>query len=154
MLHHLSIAVKNPAKVASVLGNLLQGKTFPFPPLPDSYIVIVEDEHGTAIEISPLGLEFIPGETEFDSQHNSLPSNFTATHVAISVPISQSEIEAIAEQENWLCRYCDRGVFDVIELWIENHLLFELITPEMNSRYLNFMSDAENFSNFIATAVG
>jgi hypothetical protein len=140
MLHHLSIAVKNPAHVAKVLAELLQGKSFPFPVFPDCYIVIVDDEYGTAIEIEPLGLELIPGETEVISQQNSSPSAYTATHAAISVPLSQTEIEAIAQREGWLCRYCDRGPFDLMEVWVENNLLLELIPPEMASHYTDFMS--------------
>jgi hypothetical protein len=36
---------------------------------------------------------------------------------------------------------CQRGddYFDVIELWIENQLLIELLSPEIVSKYLTFM---------------
>ncbi|BAQ65419.1 hypothetical protein [Geminocystis sp. NIES-3709] len=148
MLHHLSIGVKNPSHVAQVLAKIVQGQAFPFPVFPNSYIVIVGDEYGTAIEIQPLGLELIPGETEVISQTNSSPSGFSSTHAAMTVPSSQVEIEAIAENEGWLHRYCDRGPFDLIEVWVENHFMFEFIPPEMSSRYTDFMS-IEKYLSFL-----
>ncbi len=141
MLHHLSIAVDNPEHVARVLTELVQGRYFPFPPLPAAYIVMTGDENGTAIEIAPTGTELIPGANEASPHHNSTPSRFTVTHAALSVPTSRAEIEEIAAREGWLVRYCSReGAFDVIELWVENHLLLELLTPEMSSRYTQFMT--------------
>lgn len=39
------------------------------------------------------------------------------------------------------------GVFGLVELWVENRLLLELLTPEMASRYLNFMTP-QKFADF------
>jgi hypothetical protein len=38
--------------------------------------------------------------------------------------------------------HCRRGdnYFDVIEFWVENQLLIELLPPEIVDRYLAFMS--------------
>ena len=33
MLHHLSVSVKNPQHVASVLAEVFQGRAMPFPPI-------------------------------------------------------------------------------------------------------------------------
>ncbi|ACK66999.1 conserved hypothetical protein [Rippkaea orientalis PCC 8801] len=151
MLHHLSIAVHNPSHVGQVLAEILQGRVFPFPVFPDSYIVVTGDDYGTAIEIEPIGLELIPGETEVISQVNPTPSRFSATHIAVTTPLSPVEIEAIAQREGWLVRYCDRGPFDLTEVWVENHLLIECLSPEMSQRYLNFMTIA-NFEEFLKTA--
>ncbi len=43
MLHHISIAVKNPHHVAEVLAEIRQGNVIPFPPNPGSYVVLAED---------------------------------------------------------------------------------------------------------------
>jgi len=38
---------------------------------------------------------------------------------------------------------CDRGpAFPVIEVWLEDRLLVEVLTPEMAARYASFMSPA------------
>ncbi len=150
MLHHLSIAVQNPAHVADVIAEMIQGKAFPFPVFPDSYIVVVDDYYGTAIEIEPLGLELIPGETEVISQVNRSPSHFTATHLALSTPLSPTDIEELAQREGWMVRYCDRGPFDLLEVWVENHLLIEVLCPEMSQRYLAFMT-IDNIEKFLKT---
>ncbi len=152
MLHHLSIAVHHPHQVSQVLAEMLKGLVFPFPVFPDSYIVVAGDDYGTAIEIEPMGLELIPGETEVISQVNASPSPFSATHLAISTPLSPTDLENIAQREGWMVRYCDRGPFDLIEVWVENHLLIEFLPPEMSQRYLDFMIP-DNLEQFLKTAI-
>jgi hypothetical protein len=59
-------------------------------------------------------------------------SRFTATHATISVPTSQAEIEQIGSYEQWRVVRCNRdSLFDVMELWVENSLMIEFLTPEM-----------------------
>jgi hypothetical protein len=36
----------------------------------------------------------------------------------------------------WLCRRNDRAQFPVIEFWVENRLMCELLPPEFASEYL------------------
>ena len=62
MIHHFSIAARDPDHVAAVLAELIGGHPFNFSPFPGSRIVVAEDGHGTAIEVYPLGLELAPGE--------------------------------------------------------------------------------------------
>lgn len=143
MLHHISLPVKNPQHVASVLAEILRGKAVPFPPNPNSYIVVVGDEFGTAIELYPLGSEIVPdawnGQGGFRVNNN--PSVYTAVHAAISVPVSLEEIEHIGVREGWRVFPCNRdGLFDVVEFWLENFLMLELLTPEMRTKYLNAMN--------------
>lgn len=64
MLHHISIAVENPPHVAKVLAELWQSRALPFPLYPDCYVVFPGDQHGTAIEVYPLGRELVPGNPE------------------------------------------------------------------------------------------
>ena len=101
MIHHISVAAQNPQHVAQVLAEVIKGKCVPFPPMYGSYMVIAMDEHGTAIEVLPRGTEILPssGPESCYFGSNSNPSPYTATHVAISVPRSQSEIEAIGQRE-------------------------------------------------------
>jgi hypothetical protein len=49
--------------------------------------------------------------------------------------------EAIADREGWRMVLCRRGddYFDVIEFWLENQLLIELLSPELVTQYLTFM---------------
>ncbi|MDF5710862.1 MAG: hypothetical protein PUP90_25110 [Nostoc sp. S4] len=139
MIHHISIPANNPRHVAEVLAKLLGGKTAPFRPNPGSYVALALDEQGTLIEVYPLGTELIPGngEQQVQFRENNNLSEFNAVHAAISVPVSEKEIKEIAANEGWRVLHCSRGQFEVIEFWIENHLMIELLSPEIVSQYLN-----------------
>ncbi|MBC1239605.1 hypothetical protein VF14_35130 [Nostoc linckia z18] len=152
MIHHISIAVKNPNHVAQVLAEILKAQAVAFPPNPGSYIVIPFDQHGTAIELYPLGSQIEPGEGDEQCVfvHTPISSRFTDIHAAISVPITQEEIEQIGVREGWRVVRCNRdSFFDVIEFWVENRLMIEFLTPEMASVYLKFATQKENLKYFL-----
>ncbi|MDZ8189634.1 MAG: hypothetical protein RMX96_32955 [Nostoc sp. ChiSLP02] len=153
MIHHISIAVKNPSHVARVLAEILKAQVVPFPPNPGSYMVMPLDEYGTAIELFPLGSQIEPGEGDGECTfvHTAISSKFTDIHAAVSVPTSQKEIEEIGAREDWRVVRCNReSFFDVIEFWVENRLMLEFLTPEMASVYLKFTTDKENLKYFLA----
>ncbi len=151
MLHHISVAVDNPLHVAKVLSEVWKGEFFPFPPHPGSYIVLAGDQHGTAIELYPIGTELIPGQSEVEFSQTTLPRYFTAIHAAISVPISLEQIKEIGAREGWLVMLCDRGPFEVVEFWVENKLMLEFLPPVLVPQYLSFMQP-QNFVEFLAAA--
>ncbi|MEX0268406.1 hypothetical protein AB3R30_04630 [Leptolyngbyaceae cyanobacterium UHCC 1019] len=67
-------------------------------------------------------------------------TSYSAVHAAISVPTNLEQIERIAAREGWRVLPCNRdGLFDVIEFWIENQLMLELLTPAIAHKYLNAM---------------
>jgi hypothetical protein len=143
MIHHISIAANHPLQVAQVLAELLQGQAMPFPEHDGGFIALNFDEHGTLIEILPDYLELKPGIDDAPGQWETSQhfNPYSAVHAAISVPVSEAEIRAIADREGWRMMRCDRGddFFAVIELWIENRQLIELLPPELAARYLAFM---------------
>jgi hypothetical protein len=157
MLHHISIAVCDPMHVAKVLAEILQGSVMPFPPNPGSYMTLAGDEFGTMLEFYPIGTELIPnawqGQAGF--QLNERSSYYTSVHAAISVPISLEEIERIGEREGWRVVPANRdGLFDVVEFWVENRLMLELLTPAIVSKYLEALSPQhlKAFANEFAIA--
>ncbi len=153
MIHHLSIAAANPKHVADVLAELWQGKAYPFPMYPDSYIAFAGDDYGTAIEVYPLGSELVPGCSDLpDLQAEHSLAQFTATHVAISVPLSPEQIEQIASREGWQTLRGNRGpFFQVVEFWVENRVLLELLPPEMAQQYTAF-STPDNWEQLVLAA--
>lgn len=143
MLHHISVGVQNPYHVAEVLAEILQGSVIPFPPNPGSYVVLAGDEFGTMLELYPAGTELIPdawqGQAGF--QINPSYSRYTDIHAAISVPVSLEDIERIGAREGWRVAPANRdGLFDVIEFWVENRLMLELLTPQIAPTYLQAFS--------------
>jgi hypothetical protein len=156
MIHHISIAAQNPQHVAQVLAEIFKGQAVPFPPHPGSYMALAMDEHSTFIEIYPLGSQIIPG-SGLDGcsfvQH-SQTTQLSAIHAAVSVPTSQTEIEQIGKREGWRVVRCDRNsLFDVIEFWVENTLMLELLTPDMTVKYLTMTQDPVVLKQFLGESV-
>ena len=146
MIHHISIAVRNPLRVAGVLAEILEGQVFSAPPnFPkDSRVVFPGDEYGTLIEVLPYGTELRPDDCEAGMRAGIEPnSSFVAIHAYISVNINAEQLLRIGTREGWLTRRCNRGPFEVIEFWIENRLLIEFATPEMSARYVGLLTDPE-----------
>jgi hypothetical protein len=152
MIHHLSITAYHPQKVAHVLAELLQGEAFPFPApgFLDSYVAVSLDAYGTVIDVHPFSTELIPGaeESGFQLRHVPDASTYTATHAAISVSTSEAQIEAIAAREGWRCLKRG-GFFEVIEIWLENRVLIELLPPAFADQYLAFM-EPQTLKQFLA----
>ncbi|NEO39605.1 MAG: hypothetical protein F6J90_26050 [Moorea sp. SIOASIH] len=151
MIFHLSIAADNPYHVGKVLAEIFKGDCIEFAPHPGSYMTLAFDQYGTAIEVYPRGTELKPGTHKQELQffNNDASSKFTATHAAIAVPLNQQEIEKIGEREQWRVVRCSRrGFFDVMEFWIENTVLLELLTPEMAHQYTQVM-EPKNLTQLI-----
>ena len=138
MIHHLSIPAQNPLHVTKILVELFGGVLTPFGPYKNSFIAWAGDEHGTAVEVYPVGTEMMPdpGKGQANFRHNQQASPFVATHATLSVDRSKEEIFALAQREGWRSIELSRGSFDVIEFWVENHVMLELMTKEMSQGYL------------------
>lgn len=90
MIHHISISSGNPRHVASVLAEVLGGKTYPFPgQIADSFMAVSGDEHGTMIEVYPADTTLVPGKRD-DEQVSGLRGQKLAEtspfHALLSVP--------------------------------------------------------------------
>ncbi|HPU39984.1 MAG TPA: hypothetical protein PLS63_10455 [Microthrixaceae bacterium] len=138
MIHHISIPARDTRHVAEVLVELFDGMLTGFGPYGDSWIAWTCDDVGAAIEVYPVGTEMYPpdglGQAQF--RHDPTATGFTATHATVSVERTVEEIQALAAREGWRAVQLSRGPHDVVELWIENRVMLELMTPEMTARYL------------------
>jgi hypothetical protein len=143
MIHHLSIAAHDPKHVAEVLAEFMDGAAVPFPPNPGSFFALQNDEHGTGVEVYPAGSELRPGGAEGAGfvRHPAHEPGFGATHFALSVAAEPERIEAIARREGWKCFTCQRGGFGVVEVWIENATMVELLPPVFARQYLDLARD-------------
>ncbi len=142
MIHHISIAVNNPQHVANVIAELWQGQTVPFPGHEGSYIALNFDAYGTAIEVMPKSLVLKPGleKTPVQFSDSNFDADYTATHANIAVPVSEAKIWEIADREGWRAVRCRRaGLIDLIEFWVENQVLLELMPPNLMAEYLAVM---------------
>ena len=152
MINHISIAVNEPERVANFIAELWDGRVYPFPPAPDSFFVIADDGRGSAVEITPAGTVLIPGEglpdeNDLEAQTESYEAKFVksefvpryvATHLNINTKKSIDEVRALANREGWRVLVCNRGggLFQLVEVWVENTFMLEVMTPEQTQRYV------------------
>jgi hypothetical protein len=166
MINHISIGVNNPEKVANVLAELWNGYSYPFPPSPNSFIVFADDGRGTLVEVTPINTVLMPGEGLPDEENfnvhtptgeheakfvsSDFSPKFVATHLNINTNLSYAEIRAIADREGWRCFTANRenGLFQLIELWIEDRFMLEVNTPEMTAIYIE-MAQPQNWANML-----
>lgn len=125
------------------------------------------DGKGSAIEVTPFDTILVPGEgfppaenfdastptEEFEAKfvRGDRAPKYVATHLNISTNLSESEVKAIAEHENWRVLTCNRGegMFQLIEIWIEDRFMLEVMTPEQTARYVE-ITDPQYISKVFA----
>lgn len=166
MLNHISIGVRDTEKVANILAELWGGYAMPFPVAKNSWMVFADDGIGTAVEVTPINTIMVPGEglpdeegftietptEEFESKFllGDFSPAYVVTHMNINSQLSEKEVKAIAEREGWRCFVANRGegIFQLLEFWIEDRFLVEVMTPEMTARYVELMQP-ENYARWV-----
>jgi hypothetical protein len=139
MIHHLSIAARDPKHAAGVLAELMGGTAVPFPPNPGSFFALQLDDHGSGVEVYPAGTELEPiGAVGGSFVKHPRERGHGATHFALSVATDASTVKDIAGRAGWKCFDCNRGPFHVIEVWVENETMVEILPPEYAAEYLAF----------------
>lgn len=143
MIHHISIEADDPMKVATVLAALMGGKAREGFPFEHSCAAFSGDQHGTMIECWQRGkVVAIPdaGPGTFEIRQSASLQDHQSFHTALSVPLDDDEIMAIADEAGWETAVRGNGAFSVVEVWIENRLLLEVLSPTQADNYLRAMT--------------
>lgn len=138
MIFHASIPAREPERVAAVIAEIWSGQSFRFPPWPGAWVAMAGDARGSMVEVYPHTLPIAPGTGDGMARPHpdAAPRPYACFHLAIVTERTLDEILAIGAREGWRTVPCSRGgVFDVVELWIENGLMFEVLTPDMQDDY-------------------
>lgn len=144
MIHHLSIAAREPKRVAEALAEIMGGTAVKFPPNPGSFFALQLDDHGSGVEVYPAGTVLEPGgEVGAGFSKTGPTKGYRSTHFALSVATDAAKVEAIAKREGWQCYVCNRGPFHVIEIWVENESMIEILPPDFAAEYLAFTNPAK-----------
>jgi hypothetical protein len=155
MIAHFSMPAREPQRVATVLARLIDGVAMPFPVVSGAWVAIARDGSGTGIEVLPEASAHNPGEGDADPgrtangpevmpwevqiRQDGAAQTASGFHVALTSPLDQDEVLALARGEGWRAVPCDRGgVFDLVEVWVENRFLIEVMPPAGAARYLAF----------------
>ena len=136
MIFHFSIAADDPKRTATMLAELWRGEALPFPMLgKGSWIVHAGDDRRSSVEVYPRGMTLYRGERYGDLRHEPSPRH-GPLHAAVATPLAIEEVEEIARRYGCETRVCQRGPwFRVVELWIDDCLMLEMLTPEMQHEY-------------------
>ena len=171
MIAHVSIPARDPRRAAEVFGRLIDGEVMPFPVVEGAWVAIARDGSGTGIEVVPAATAHHMGEGEADPVHRAagpfvMPwetqirqdgddRSASGLHVAITSPLSAEEIVALGREQGWRAVHCDRGgVFDLVEVWVDNRHLVEVLPPGGTARYLAFYNPTVAAKMFAAAPPG
>lgn len=140
MIFHLSIDADDPRRVAHAIAQLWGCEAYPFGPAgEESWIAVADDGRNSAVEVRRRDATPAPGE---DGGRARAPGgalvSYAPTHMAIATSLSEAQVLALGAAEGWRTERRSRGgAFEVIELWLENRLMVEVLTPRMQVQYLD-----------------
>lgn len=157
MIAHVSLPARDPRATALLLATLIDGEVFDFPVVPGASIAVARDGSGLAIEVYPDGPAHHPGigepdpaaivdgpmaqpwEDQVHGEATQLqPSAF---HMALVSKLGDEGVMELARRHGLRAVSCDRaGVFRLVELWLDNAILVEVLNPAEAERYREFMN--------------
>jgi len=144
MIAHVSLPAMDCAKVARVLAEMIGGGALRFPPGgPDAWNCW-SATNDFQIVVTPCGQMMIRGAQEqiWTNRETARDSaRCYESHIAIAVERSAADILEIARAAGWPSRVCNRGgMFDLVEVWIENAYLVEVLDPAQMAAYRRTMT--------------
>ena len=126
-------------KAATALAELMGGRAREGFPFEGACTAVAGDKHGTMIECWQRGkVATIPksGPGKFELSDSVTLQEHQSFHTALSVALDDDAIMAIAKEAEWETAVRGNGAFSVVEVWVENRLLFELLSPTQTENYL------------------
>ena len=150
MIFHFSIAADDPKKTATMLAELWRGEAFPFPMVgKGSWVAHAGDDRRSTLEVYPRDMALYPTERAGEERYEPV-SRSGPFHAAVATPLSIEEVEDIGRRYGCHTSLCQRGpYFRVIEFWVDNCLMLEMMTPEMQAEYQATITP-ENWRNMLA----
>lgn len=158
MIAHFSIPSRTPKETALFFASVIDGLVYDFGPVvPGAAIAVAKDGSGVAVEVYPVDVAHHPGKGEIDPSAQpegpsaapwedqihvdhvqSRPSGF---HIAMGTKLAESKVIELAKANGWRAIACERaGVFGVVEVWVDNNFLVEVLVPAQAARYQKFMN--------------
>ena len=136
MIFHISISADDPKRTATMLAELWRGEAFPFPMVgKGSWVAHAGDDRRSTIEVYPRDMAMYPTDRAGEERYEPV-SRHGPFHAAVATPLSIEEVEGIGRKYGCHTSLCHRGLyFRVIEFWVDNCLMLEMLTPEMQAEY-------------------
>lgn len=157
MIAHVSLPARDPRGTALLLARLIDGEVFGFPVVPGAFIAVARDGSGLAIEVYPEDMAHHPGQGAPDPElpvagprampwedqihPDGIQLRPSAFHLALVSKLGDDAVVQMAEAAGLRAVRCDRaGVFRLVELWLDNSILVEVLNPAEADRYRGFMN--------------
>ena len=152
MIFHISISADDPKRTATMLAELWRGEAFPFPMVgKGSWVAHAADDRRSTIEVYPRDMAMYPTERAAEERSEPVSRN-GPFHAAVATPLGIEEVEEIGRKYGCHTSLCQRGPwFRVIEFWVDNCLMLEMLTPEMQAEYQASITP-ENWRSMLANA--
>ena len=93
MIHHLSIAARDPKHSAEVLAEFMGGKAVPFPPNPGSFFAFQLDDHGSGSRSTRPGPSCSRRRGRRQLCQEAGARGFGPTHFALSVATDARKVK-------------------------------------------------------------
>jgi len=142
VIAHVSMPADDCAKVARVLAEFLDGGALRFPPGGPEAWNCWSKHNDFQIVITPRGQLLVSGEREPQYRRaTATAERASECHFAMTVGRSAAEILELANAAGWPARLCDRGgMFSVVEVWVEDAYLVEVLDPSQLADYRRNMT--------------
>lgn len=137
MIAHFSMPASQPRETAEFFARIIDGEAIPFPVVEGGWIAIARDGSGTSVEVVPETTA-IERDGRYQPGLREAPTESTAIHFALTTRMSMGDVIALGVTHGWQTAHCNRGPFDLVEIWIDNRQMIEVLPPESTARYLAF----------------
>jgi hypothetical protein len=150
MIFHISISADDPKRTAMMFAELWRGEAFPFPMVgKGSWVAHAGDDRRSTIEVYPRDIAFYPTDGAGEERYEPV-SRHGPFHAAVATPLEIEEVQEIARRYGCHTSVCQRGPwFRVIEFWVDNTQMIEMLTPAMQQEYPGSIT-LENWRNMLA----
>lgn len=155
MIAHFSIPARDPQATAELFARIIDGVAIRFPVVDGGWMALARDGSGTGVEVVPetTAIQF-EGEDgappRYQAGLRAPPTEATAIHFALTTRLSQDEVMAMGLEKGWRTTHQSRGPFDLVEMWIDNRIMVEVLPPESTARYLAFATPEAAAAGFAA----
>jgi hypothetical protein len=137
MFHHASICVPDPEAAALGLAELLAADLLqaPCPPFPAAaWFVLARDQVGSMLEVLPIDIGN-RRDAACTDRPSCAPPAWTQRQFLFSTSLSQAYIDATTVRLGWRSCQVDTGLFQSTQVWVQNFVPIELMTPAQANVY-------------------
>jgi hypothetical protein len=140
MILHASVTATDPRKTAQTIAALLGGPAIPFGPGVGTWTAAAPDPVGNIVEVLKRGSEFHRRPGGHVETRLGPPALHSGFHLLIETELSEAEVLELAAAQGFAAHRSSNGLFELIELWIDDCLLIEVVTPELARAYRHFLA--------------